>query len=61
MAPTWHSSSSTAPPTTSTRFSEVEKPAGLPVERPVINLKAAKALGLVMPWSLRLGADEAIE
>jgi putative tryptophan/tyrosine transport system substrate-binding protein len=42
------------------------KPAELPVQLPikfkmVVNLKTAKALGLTMPQSILLSADEVIE
>ncbi len=43
-----------------------EKPADLPVQVPVkfemaVNAKSAKALGLFVPSSIRLRADEVIE
>jgi putative ABC transport system substrate-binding protein len=37
------------------------KPGDIPVEQPIVNLKAAKALGIQLPPTLLARADEVIE
>jgi hypothetical protein len=55
-----------APPTTSTRFCAERSRGDIPVEQPtkfdlIFNLTTAKALGLAIPESFLLRADEVIE
>jgi putative tryptophan/tyrosine transport system substrate-binding protein len=65
MDPIWWTSITARPPSVD-RILKGEKPAELPVQVPTkykmaVNVKAAKALGLTVPQSILLSADEVIE